>query len=44
MRLMVYDDRIRVSADVDLAGARRLLKRLQRRIELLEEEADEAAH
>jgi hypothetical protein len=39
--MTVYDDRIRVSADVDVSGAKLLIKRLQRRIDLLEEEADE---
>jgi hypothetical protein len=29
---------------VDLAGAKELVKKLQRRIDLLEEEAKEAAH
>jgi hypothetical protein len=44
---MVYVDRIRVSADVSLAEAKTLVKRLERRIKLLEEELaerDEAAH
>lgn len=44
-RLAIVDDRIRIAADVDLRGAKELVKKLQRRIELLEEEAgDEAAH
>jgi hypothetical protein len=32
--VMVYDDRIRVSADVSLAEAKTLVKRLERRIKL----------
>jgi hypothetical protein len=42
--IMIYDNRIRIAADVDIAGAKDLIKKLQRRIDLLEEEADEAAH
>lgn len=40
-QILVYDERIRVTADVSLAEAKRLVKRLERRIALIEEEAAE---
>jgi hypothetical protein len=38
--LVLYNDRIRISADVDLAGAKELMRKLQKHIDLLEEEKD----
>ncbi len=37
--ITLYDNRIRVIADVDLEGAKEMLKKLQKRIEILEEES-----
>ncbi|AZO66034.1 MULTISPECIES: hypothetical protein [unclassified Mesorhizobium] len=36
--LVLYNDRIRITADVDLEGAKELMRKLQKRIDLLEEE------
>lgn len=36
--LVLYNDRIRITADVDLDGAKDLMRKLQKRIDLLEEE------
>jgi hypothetical protein len=41
IKIMIDGDRIRVSAYVDAKGAKRLLKRLQANIALLEDDSDE---
>jgi hypothetical protein len=42
--LVLYNDRIRISADVDVEGAKELIRKLQKRIDLLEEEQGNGPH